>query len=115
MAEFTDPARIAKWRQGLMHKGMEVNGQLTKLLANKNATLATMKLPSEEKPGEKPEERLRRFLKQIIDAQRRLGTPEFGKCQTCGVVLPVLAFDDTPWLQDCAPCTQKLASNALPF
>ncbi len=112
---FADPARQARWRRGLMHKGMEVNGQLTKLLASKNATLATMKLPNEEKPGEKPEERLRRFLNQIIAAQHRVGTTEFGKCQECGVPLPPQAFDDAPWLQECAPCFGRLNDKSLPF
>ncbi|MSQ84030.1 MAG: hypothetical protein EXR77_14295 [Myxococcales bacterium] len=112
---FLEPANIARWRQAIALKGMEVNGQLTQLLAKQNATLATIKLPNEEKPGEKPVERLRRFLNQIIAAQRRLGSDQFGKCQSCGLVLPVAALNETPWLQDCGPCFAKTNSTALPF
>ncbi|MBM4346013.1 MAG: hypothetical protein FJ100_21780 [Deltaproteobacteria bacterium] len=112
---YTDKANVARWRTRLMHKGMEVNGQLTALLARQNATMATLKLPNEMEPGETKEEKLRRYLNQIIAAQRRLGSEGFGKCATCGVQLPVLALDDAPWLEECGACFAQSHSNALPF
>ncbi len=102
-----DPARLARLRTALGRKGMEINQKLTEVLAGMNVTLATMKLPNEEKPGEKPHERLRRFLDQIIRAQRRLGTAEFGKCQDCGQPLPDLALDESPWTEQCHDCFKK--------
>lgn len=106
MADSAPPTaeQLQRWRRDLMRKGMEVNAKLTELLANQNATLATLKLPGEGKPGEKPIERLQRFLRQISAAQQRLGTPQWGQCQRCGVVLPVGALDDTPWIEECGDC-----------
>lgn len=102
------PEQLARWRRDILRKGVEVNAKLTQLLANQNATLATMDLPGEGKPGEKPVERLRRFLNQISAAQRRLGTDQWGKCQTCGVAFPHGALDDMPWIEDCGDCLAKL-------
>lgn len=112
---YLDPANLARWRTRLMHKGMEINSQLTALLARQNATLATLKLPNEQEPGETKEERLRRYLKQVIAAQRRLGSDAYGRCQSCGILLPVQALDDAPWLEECGPCLAASSSMALPF
>ncbi len=101
------PEQLARWRGDIMRKGMAVNAKLTELLSKQNATLATMDLPGEGKPGEKPVERLRRFLNQISAAQRRLGTDQWGKCQSCGVAFPYGALDDTPWIEDCGDCQAK--------
>ncbi len=106
-----DPAHLARLRLHLGRKGMEVNQKLTDVLAGMNATLATMKLPGEGKPGEKPHERLRRFLDQIVRAQRRLGTPAFGLCQDCGQPLPELALDEAPWTEQCRDCALREASR----
>lgn len=112
---YLDPANVARWRTRLMHKGMEVNGQLTALLARQNATLATIKVPNEQEPGETREEKLRRYLKQVIAAQRRLDSDAYGKCQTCGTLLPLGALDDAPWLEECGPCAAQSSSVAPPF
>lgn len=101
------PEQEQRWRRDLMRKGMDVNAKLTELLGKQNATLATMDLPGEGKPGEKPVERLQRFLRQISAAQKRLGTPQWGKCQSCGVVFAHGALDDTPWIEDCGDCQAK--------
>ena len=100
-------ARVAKRRRDLMAKGMAVNGQLVALLAGKNATLLNMKLPHEQKPGMRKEERLRAFLDQIIGAQCRLGTPSYGHCEQCGVAFSDAALDEIPWLAVCAACAAK--------
>lgn len=100
----TDPAHLDRLRRDLGRKGMEVNEKLTKLLASQNTTMATVKLPQEQEPGLKPHEKLRRYLDQIIRAQRRLGTPAWGLCATCGVALAPAALDDAPWTELCAKC-----------
>ena len=97
-----EPARRQRLRTALGHKGMEINGKLTRILANQNVTLA--KWPSEREPGLRPEERLRRFLDQIARAQQRLGTAGWGRCLACGDDLPEAALDDTPWIERCAGC-----------
>lgn len=96
--------RHQRWRTELARRGMAVNEQLTRLLAGQQVTLATLKLPNEQKPGLRPEEKLRRFLDQISRAQRRLGTPAWGLCVDCGAALPESALDETPWLERCAGC-----------
>ncbi len=104
MHEPIDPARLARLRTDLGRKGMDINQKLTDILAGKNVTLATLKMPHEQKPGEKPEEKLRRFLNQISRAQRRLGTPAWGLCVTCQAPLPDAVLDDTPWTEECNTC-----------
>lgn len=99
-----DPARKDRLLRDLRSKGMAVNAKLVEVLGGKNVDLATLKLPHEEKPGLKPEQKLRRFLDQIIRAQKRLETPDYGRCVQCGTVLPDGALDDTPWLELCARC-----------
>ena len=103
-----------RWRAMLMKKGMEINGQLTKLLAGQNATLATLKLPNEDKGGEPKELKLRRYLNQVIAAQRRLDSPEWGVCQECGAPLPAAVFDEAPWTDSCQTCAAQEQSG-LPF
>ncbi len=99
-----DQRRKTKLRQDLMRKGADVNAGLTRLLAGENATLATIKLPDEDKPGIKPKERLRLFLDQIVRAQRRLDTDEWGLCISCRSPFEEAALDEVPWLEECADC-----------
>ncbi len=97
-------AHIARLRRDLARKGMEVNGRLTHVLAGMNATLLDLKMPHEQKPGLRPEEKLRRYLDQIIAAQRRLGTDAWGDCTTCGGAIPQAQLDDAPWVDECDRC-----------
>ena len=97
-------ADLKRYRRELMRKGWEVNQKLTDLLAGKNVTMATTKMPHEMKPGLKPEEKLRMWLDQIVRAQNRLQTEEFGKCIECEVEFPKGAIDDVPWLETCNDC-----------
>ena len=102
-----DTQQEAKLRQDLLRKGGDVNAALTALMAGQNATLATMKMPHEEKPGMKPKERLRLFLDQIIRAQRRLGTPAWGSCVECDAPFAEAALGETPWLEECPECEAR--------
>lgn len=101
------PELMRRFRRDLARKGMAVNEQLTRLLAGKNARLLDLKMPHEQRPGLKPEEKLRMYLDQVIRAQRRLGTPQWGLCQECGVAFPEQALMDTPWLEVCEPCEAR--------
>lgn len=97
-------AQITRLRRDLGRKGMEVNGRLTKVLAGMNARLGDLKMPHEQEPGLRPEEKLRRYLDQIIRAQRRLGTEAWGRCVTCGEAIPQAQLDDSPWKEECDSC-----------
>ena len=103
MSRFTKADR-KRYRRELMRKGWDVNQKLTAVLAGKNVTMSTTKMPHEMKPGLKPEEKLRLWLDQIVRAQNRLQTPEFGACVECGEAFPKGALDDVPWLETCADC-----------
>ncbi|HAN31630.1 MAG TPA: hypothetical protein DCQ06_08550 [Myxococcales bacterium] len=105
--EALSPEIIQRFRLHLARKGMAINEQLTRLLAGQNARLLDLKMPHEQRPGLKPEEKLRMYLDQVIRAQRRLGTEHWGLCQDCGQPLPELALLDCPWLETCAPCESK--------
>ncbi len=93
-----------KLRRDLLRKGGDINHALTRLLAGENATLATIKLPDEDKPGIKPKERLRLFLDQIVRAQKRLDTPQWGLCVECSEPFSEAALEEVPWLEYCAEC-----------
>lgn len=105
--EQQEQARLEGRRRDLMRKGMAVNQALVTLKANQNAKLLDLKLPHERKPGMTKEEKLRRFLDQIIRAQRSLGTAAYGICVDCQQPLPEAALDDTPWLEQCDRCAAK--------
>ncbi len=97
-------AHLARLRRDLARQGMSVNERLTNLLAGMNGRLLDMKMPHERKPGLRPEEKLRRYLDQIIRAQRRLGTETWGVCVTCGAQLAQAQLDDAPWQEECDRC-----------
>ncbi|MSP91262.1 MAG: hypothetical protein EXR79_05605 [Myxococcales bacterium] len=110
MTAAVPPDAVQRWRKTLSRKGMDINQKLTDLLSRQNATLATIKLPNETEAHEPPERRLRRFLDQIIRAQRRLGTPDWGLCSTCRRPFERGALDDTPWIEECAACANPEVS-----
>ena len=61
------------------------------------------------KPGEKPEEKLRRYLKEIqvrIDAILA-GGADYGKCEECGGEIPFVELDELPWADRCLACAKK--------
>lgn len=108
-----DPARIQRWSVDLGRKGLAVNEKLTTLLGRQDARLATLVLPHERKPGATPIERLRGFLRQISDAQKRLRTPDFGLCRQCAAPLPLAVLDESPWAEVCARCAAREAGVSV--
>ena len=54
------PEPIQRWQRHLAQKGLELYGSLSDVLAGKHVTLATFRLPQEQKPGERKQEQLRR-------------------------------------------------------
>ena len=96
------PAQVQLLRRRLLDKGAEINARLTELLSHPEVSLAD--LIGGGKPGEKPEERLRRFL-DLIDTQLqaiRAGT--YGRCVTCGDPLPYAHLEQVPWIDTCQRC-----------
>lgn len=110
MSDRFSAAERATYRQAVMRKGWEINQKLTALLAGQNVTMATIKLPGEEKPGLTPIEKVRLYLDLVMRARERLDTGGFGVCVDCGVEFAAAALDDTPWLERCGPCDAALAT-----
>jgi RNA polymerase-binding transcription factor DksA len=102
-AEHT-PEQLQRWQRELARKGMELYAALSDVLAGKNVTMATVKLPHEQKPGETKEERLRRFLGQVSRAQKRMNTDAWGRCVQCQSLVPAALLDEAPWTEVCGNC-----------
>ena len=100
------PEQMQRWQRELARKGMDLYAVLSELLAGKNATLATLKLPHEMKPCETKEERLRRFLNQVSRAQKRMNTDAWGQCVRCHAPVSNVALDEAPWTEVCGRCVE---------
>ncbi len=101
------PEQRQRWQGDLARKGMDLYTLLTDVLAGKNVTLTTLKMPHEQKPGEKKEEQLRRYLDLVSRAQKRLGTPAWGRCVRCQARLAEIVLDEAPWTELCGACQPK--------
>jgi hypothetical protein len=91
-------------RRKLLDKGQELAQMLSDLLAgNPPPGVAGL-----AKPGETPEEALRRYLgviQQRIDAIAA-GTG-YGLCERCGAPLSFAELDEMPWADTCRECASK--------
>jgi len=105
MALRFDEAAALRMRKRLMAKGLELATLLEDVLAGLDRTRGLAALgPS--KPGEKPEEKLRRYL-EMVEAKRRLldaGDNSFGRCQICNADLGAMPLEEMPWADRCARC-----------
>ena len=59
------------------------------------------------KPGETPEEKLRRFMARIDAALAALAAGSYGSCEGCGVALGWPALQQVPWAELCPSCAAK--------
>jgi RNA polymerase-binding transcription factor DksA len=95
------PASVATIRKGLVRRGRDLADLLAQVLAGKHPPQVSALLA--ERPGERPEEVLRRALDQN-DARRRLlddGDDRFGRCEVCGKDLGEEAMREVPWADRC--------------
>ena len=96
-------AERARWKKEILNKGQDISEQLTKLLSNKNATLATLHSKSREK-AERKEKRLRQFMEQIQNALNKLSGNDFGRCTSCKQFLSISELSEIPWAERCNRC-----------
>lgn len=94
--------------QDIAKKTAEINEIVTRMMAKQNVTLATIKLPEEEKPGETPLERLKRWFRELLLLQKRSLTEELGLCLECGQPIDVNLLVETPWRARCPRCEEML-------
>jgi hypothetical protein len=96
-----DPITLAGLRSGLMRRGATLATLLAEVLAGKRPPALTELLA--QKPGKRPEEVLRLALDQV-EARRKLidaGDDRYGRCDTCGIDLGVIALAEIPWADRC--------------
>lgn len=98
-----DEATAQRLRAQLMKKGGEIAALLADVLAGKDRTYRMGALHLEDKPGERPEEKLRRYL-DMVEARRVLfdaNDDRYGRCDVCGVDLGVPTLEQMPWADRC--------------
>jgi RNA polymerase-binding transcription factor DksA len=96
------PEDLTHLKRALLTKGAELAARLSDLLAGKRTTDAVTL--DGGAPGERPEEKLRRFMARIDACLRELRAGSYGACEGCGVQLSFAALDQVPWADHCRPC-----------
>lgn len=110
---FPPPAR-AHYRAALLRQGKKIADQLAEILsgARQPRNIAPLGMTGDgQRPGMRPEERLRAYL-DLIEARRRLidsDDDRFGRCDQCGIDLGAAALDEMPWANTCQRCAAELA------
>lgn len=102
-----DERQIRQLHQQLLKKGTELNEKLVQLLSGERVELESI---VSARPGERPVERLRRFLDLIdskIQATRRDSPNSYGFCELCGTQLPFSELEQMPWAERCRSCADK--------
>ncbi len=90
-------------KRALLKKGAELADKLSRLLAGERvADLGA--LLGGGKPGERPEEKLRRFMARIDAALAALRAGSYGGCEDCGVALGWARLEQLPWADRCSSC-----------
>ncbi len=95
------PEEKKRLRSALMKRGHNLATLLSDVLAGKRPPQLAALLAA--KPGKRPEEVLRLALDQH-EARRKLlddDDDRFGRCDTCGAELPLMALYDVPWADRC--------------
>lgn len=92
-----EPADRKRLKRRVLDRGRDVAERLTKLLAGQNIELKDILLPEEQKPGERPEEKLRRLLDRINRVIRSFDDGTFGTCHVCGEPIAPAELEESPW------------------
>lgn len=90
-------------RRALLDRGRVLATLLSDVLAGKASEARIAAIVGGGKPGERPEEKLRRALDQV-DGRRRLldaDDDRFGRCDVCGEDLGELALSEMAWADRC--------------
>ena len=98
-----DDATLATLRRGIMSRGLVLSTLLADVLAGKDKERELGALGLDDKPGLRPEERLRAALDQV-EARRTLLDAQddrYGRCDVCGEDLGLAALTEMPWADRC--------------
>jgi hypothetical protein len=107
MAEPLTPAQTDRLRRLLLRKGGEISQRLSELLAGQNPSVDG--LLGGGRPGEKPIERLRRFLALVEIQLQAIRAGTYGRCASCQEPLPYVELEQMPWLDTCQTCARAAA------
>jgi hypothetical protein len=90
-------------RTQLLKRGHALATLLAEVLAGKASEARIDALGLGGKPGERPEEKLRRALDQIEGRRKLLdaGDDRFGRCDVCAVDLGEVEIGELPWADRC--------------
>jgi hypothetical protein len=98
-----DDTTLARLRPPMMKRGLALATMLADLLGGKGKAGALDAMLGSGKPGEKPEERIRRALDQVEGQRKLLDARDdaFGRCGECGEDLGLPALSELPWADRC--------------
>lgn len=105
MESHLDDRQRQQLRKQLLKKGAELNEKLVGLLAGQAVAVSHLLEPT--KPGERPEERLRRFLDLVDRKLHALQDGSYGHCSACAVALPFVELEQMPWADLCRACSDE--------
>src|SRR4051812_41339343 len=100
--------QIARLKRLLLRKGAEINEKLVALL---NGQQVRVEGVFGGKPGEKPIERLRRFMALVEGRLRAIREGTYGRCERCGDGLPYAHLEQIPWIDTCQKCAKEIAEE----
>ena len=113
MSSPLDARQLALLHRALLKKGAELNAKLVQLLNHEGGERA-LTPGVHPKPGERPVERLRRFMALIdskIQASRPSAAPGYGLCESCEAPLPFIELEQLPWADRCRACAEPAHQN----
>ena len=103
-----DARQLALHHRALLKKGSELNARLVELLNHEGGErVLTPGVPP--KPGERPVERLRRFMALVdskTEASRPGAAPGYGLCESCEAPLPFIELEQLPFADRCRACVE---------
>ena len=101
--------QIARLKRLLLRKGSEINEKLVALLNGQQVRVEDLR---GGKPGERPIERLRRFMALVDTQLRAIREGTYGRCQRCGDGLPYAHLEQIPWIDTCQKCAREMAEES---
>lgn len=98
-----EEATVARLRRGIMKRGQVLATLLADVLAGKDRKRELSALGLDDRPGLRPEEKLRRALDQVEGRRTLIDADDdrYGRCDVCGEDLGLPALDEMPWADRC--------------
>ena len=107
LASHLSESQLHGLRRQLLNKGAEVSALLAEILAGQAVDPRALgAFGGTSRPGERPTERLRRFLDLIGQKLHATRNGTYGFCAGCGEPLALAALTQVPWAEQCLTCAQ---------